>query len=32
VFAQANEKLNQARVALSSLATLQAQRPGTVAA
>ncbi len=29
--AQANEKLNQARVALSSLATLQAQRPGTVA-
>jgi len=30
--AQANEKLNQARVALSSLATLQAQRPGTVAA
>ena len=30
--AQANEKLNQASVALSSLATLQAQRPGTVAA
>jgi membrane fusion protein, multidrug efflux system len=30
--AQANEKLNQARVALSSLATLQAQRPGAVAA
>ena len=30
--AQANEKLNQARVALSSLATLEAQRPGTVAA
>ncbi len=30
--AQANEKLNQARVAVSSLATLQAQRPGTVAA
>ena len=30
--AQANEKLNQAGVALSSLATLQAQRPGTVAA
>src|ERR1700730_5605982 len=30
--AQANEKLNQARVALSSLATLLAQRPGTVAA
>jgi membrane fusion protein, multidrug efflux system len=29
--AQANEKLNQASVALSSLATLQAQRPGTVA-
>ncbi len=29
---QANEKLNQARVAVSSLATLQAQRPGTVAA
>jgi membrane fusion protein, multidrug efflux system len=29
--AQANEKLNQARVALSSLATLQAQRPGAVA-
>jgi outer membrane protein len=30
--AQADEKLNQARVALSSLATLQAQRPGAVAA
>jgi multidrug efflux system membrane fusion protein len=30
--AQANEKLNQARVAVSSLSTLQAQRPGTVAA
>jgi multidrug efflux system membrane fusion protein len=30
--AQANQKLNQARVAVSSLATLQAQRPGTVAA
>ena len=30
--AQANEKLNQATVAVSSLATLQAQRPGTVAA
>jgi membrane fusion protein, multidrug efflux system len=30
--AQANEKLNQAGVALSSLATLQAQRPGTIAA
>jgi multidrug efflux system membrane fusion protein len=30
--AQANEKLNEARVAVSSLATLQAQRPGTVAA
>ncbi len=30
--AQANEKLNQARVAVSSLATLQAQRPGAVAA
>jgi multidrug efflux system membrane fusion protein len=30
--AEANEKLNQAGVALSSLATLQAQRPGTVAA
>jgi membrane fusion protein, multidrug efflux system len=30
--AQANEKLNQASVALSSLATLQAQRPGTTAA
>jgi membrane fusion protein, multidrug efflux system len=30
--AQANEKLNQARVTLSSLATLQAQRPGAVAA
>ncbi len=29
--AQANEKLNQARVAVSSLATLQAQRPGAVA-
>ena len=27
--AQANEKLNQASVALSSLATLQAQRPGS---
>ena len=30
--AQANEKLNQATVAVSSLATLQAQRPGAVAA
>jgi multidrug efflux system membrane fusion protein len=30
--AQANEKLNQAKVAVSSLATLQAQRPGAVAA
>jgi len=30
--AQANEKLNQARVAVSSLATLRAQRPGAVAA
>jgi membrane fusion protein, multidrug efflux system len=30
--AEANEKLNQARVAVSSLTTLQAQRPGTVAA
>jgi membrane fusion protein, multidrug efflux system len=30
--AQANQKLNQARVTLSSLATLQAQRPGAVAA
>ena len=30
--AQANEKLNQARVAVSGLATLQAQRPGTLAA
>ena len=30
--AQANEKFNQASVAVSSLATLQAQRPGTVAA
>jgi multidrug efflux system membrane fusion protein len=30
--AQANQKLNQARVAVSSLATLQAQRPGVVAA
>jgi membrane fusion protein, multidrug efflux system len=30
--AQANEKLNQARVAVSALATLQAQRPGAVAA
>ncbi|MBV9490173.1 MAG: biotin/lipoyl-binding protein, partial [Verrucomicrobia bacterium] len=30
--AQTNEKLNQARVAVSSLSTLQAQRPGTVAA
>jgi membrane fusion protein, multidrug efflux system len=29
--AQANEKLNQASVALSSLATLQAERPGAVA-
>jgi membrane fusion protein, multidrug efflux system len=29
--AQANQKLNQARVAVSSLATLQAQRPGVVA-
>ncbi len=29
--AQANENLNQARVAVSSLATLQAQRPGAVA-
>ena len=29
--AQANEKLNQARVAVSSLAALQAQRPGAVA-
>ena len=29
---QANEKLNQARVAVSSLATLQAQRPGVLAA
>jgi multidrug efflux system membrane fusion protein len=29
--AQANQKLNQARVAVSSLATLQAQRPGAVA-
>ena len=29
--AQANEKLNQARVAVSSLATLRAQRPGAVA-
>src|SRR5246127_272573 len=29
--AQANDKLNQARVAVSSLATLQAQRPGAVA-
>ena len=29
--AQANEKLNQATVAVSSLATLQAQRPGAVA-
>jgi multidrug efflux system membrane fusion protein len=30
--AQANEKLNQATVAVSSLATLRAQRPGAVAA
>src|SRR5271165_6666946 len=30
--AQANEKLNQATVAVSSLATLQAERPGAVAA
>jgi membrane fusion protein, multidrug efflux system len=29
--AQANEKLNQARVAVSSLATLQAERPGALA-